>query len=64
MENIFYISRFKVQYVKNKSLFPPNQDMVTTYILAKDKAEAIQFVRCLPGFVELRAINFDYIPLF
>jgi hypothetical protein len=59
MENTFCMNRFKVRYVKNCSLLWPEQEIVTTYILAKDTDAAIQYVRCLPGFAELRSIDFD-----
>ena len=60
MANTFYMNRFKVRYVKKVTALWTSEEIATIYVLAKDTDEAIQFVSNLPGFVELRAIDFDY----
>lgn len=52
--------RFKIRYVKNCNILWPDQEIVTTYVLAKNTAEAIQFVSFLPSFVELRSVELAY----
>ena len=64
MENTFCMNRFKVRYVKKVTVIWTSEEIVTAYIMAKDKDEAIQFVSRFPGFVELRAIDFDYCSAF
>lgn len=59
MANTVYLNRFIARYVKNTTDHWPSKEIATTYVMAKDKAEAIQFISNLPGFVELRAIEFD-----
>lgn len=59
MANTVYLNRFKARYVKNVTALWTSEEIATTYVIAKDIAEAIQFVSNLPGFVELRAIEFD-----
>jgi hypothetical protein len=61
MANTVYLNRFKVRYLKNTTDHWTSKEIATTHVLAKDTAEAIQFVSCLPGFIELRAIDFDYV---
>lgn len=60
MANTVYLNRFKARYVKKVTALWTSEEIATTYVMAKDTAEAIQFVSNLPGFVELRAIDFVY----
>ena len=52
------MNRFKARYVKKVTALWTSEEIVTTYVMAKDKDEAIQFISNLPGFVELRSIYY------
>ena len=52
--------RFKIRYIKNCNILWPDQEIVTTYVLAKNTAEAVQYVSFLPSFVEVRSVELAY----
>ena len=64
MGNTVFLNRFKARYVKNVKALWTSKEIATTYVMAKDRAEAIRFVSNLPDFVELRSIDFDYVSNF